>query len=115
MTTALPQYSAPNSPFVGADGRLTYAANVFLRDLWLRVGGSSAMSNAELADLIAAIDDATTRADGANAAVCALRDELKALQAGEVVMQPFGADQVPFDVMQTSPVDVFAGEITCQI
>lgn len=44
----LPQFSAPNAPFVGPDGRLTYAANVFLRDLWLRVGGADAPTNGDL-------------------------------------------------------------------
>jgi hypothetical protein len=46
--SAIPQFSAPQSPFVGPDGRLTFAGNVFLRDLWLRGGGAIASSNTEL-------------------------------------------------------------------
>jgi hypothetical protein len=47
--TEIAQFSAPNTPWVTADGRLTFAANVFLRDLWLRAGGSSAPTNNDLA------------------------------------------------------------------
>lgn len=46
--TAIPQFSASNAPFVEADGRLSFAANVWLRDLWLRVGGANAPSNTDL-------------------------------------------------------------------
>jgi hypothetical protein len=47
---AIPQYSAVNAPFTEpSTGRLTLAANVFLRDLWERVGGAVAPTNKELA------------------------------------------------------------------
>jgi prophage DNA circulation protein len=47
---AIPQYSAVNAPFVDpSTGRLTLAANVFLRDLWERTGGAVAPTNTELA------------------------------------------------------------------
>lgn len=42
------QYSAVNGPFVNADGRLSLAGSVFLRELWLRGGGAIAPTNDEL-------------------------------------------------------------------
>ena len=45
---AVPQYSAVNGPFVNADGRLSFAASVFLREMWIRAGGAIAPSNDEL-------------------------------------------------------------------
>ena len=54
----IPQYSAPNAPFTEKDGRLTFAGNVFLRDLWLRVGGANGLSNTELLELIEALQAA---------------------------------------------------------
>lgn len=52
---SISQYSAPNSPFVGPDGRLTYAANVFLRQVYERIGGTSGLSSGELQDLVAGV------------------------------------------------------------
>jgi hypothetical protein len=47
---ATPQYSAVNGPFTEpSTGQLTFAGNVFLRDLWLRGGGAVAPTNTELA------------------------------------------------------------------
>jgi len=45
---SLPQYSAPNAPFVGPDGRLTYAGNAFLRQVWERLGGADSWSVSDL-------------------------------------------------------------------
>lgn len=44
----IPQFSAPNTAWVDASGRLTREAVVFLRDMWIRIGG------AESPDLTAA-------------------------------------------------------------
>ena len=49
MSNPIPQFSAPNAPFVGPDGRLTFSAHVFLREIWLRAGGAIAPSNTDLA------------------------------------------------------------------
>lgn len=45
---SIPQYSAPNAPFVGPDGRLTYAGNAFLRQVWERIGGAESWSIGDL-------------------------------------------------------------------
>lgn len=96
----IPQYSAVNGPFVSPDGRLTFAGNVFLRELWLRGGGSNAPSNDELllseyadagieetkatlfalADTIAAAPIQTPHAqrDDEDGQISALREELAA-------------------------------------
>jgi len=112
---AIPQYSAPNAPFVDASGRLTFAANTFLRDLWKRAGGTDAMSNTELEALIKSLDDAVSRADALGALASQLRDSLGALQAGEMGTQPGGADALAADITQQSPCDVFASEVSWQI
>jgi hypothetical protein len=72
---AIPQYSAVNGPFVSPDGRLTFAGNVFLRELWLRGGGSIAPSNDEL--LLSEYADAGI--EELKATVYALADELRSL------------------------------------
>ena len=48
----IPQYSAVNGPFVNADGRLSFAGGVFLRDLWLRTGGAVALTNNDLDSML---------------------------------------------------------------
>jgi hypothetical protein len=45
---SLAQYSAPNAPFVGPDGRLTFAGNAFLRQVWERLGGADSWSQGDL-------------------------------------------------------------------
>ena len=46
---AIQQFSPPYTPFVNpATGSLTQEATIFLRELWMRVGGSSAPNNNEL-------------------------------------------------------------------
>ena len=46
---AIQQFSPPYTPFVNpATGSLTQEATIFLREIWMRVGGSSAPSNNDL-------------------------------------------------------------------
>lgn len=52
--TALNQYAPQNGRWVDEHGRLTMASQVWLRDLWFRAGGTSALTPAELEALIAA-------------------------------------------------------------
>lgn len=68
---SLPQFSAVNAPWVTEDGRLTFAANKFLQQLWERVGGANAWSIDELM---------SQPANPAGAAVDALSGQLDALR-----------------------------------
>jgi hypothetical protein len=52
---SIPQWSAPNTPFVGPDGRLTYAANVFLRQVFERIGGSSGVTPRDLQEVVSGV------------------------------------------------------------
>jgi len=52
-------FSAPNAPFVDSDGRLTYAANVFLRQVLERIGGANSWGIVDLMQT----PDAPTGAD----------------------------------------------------
>ena len=46
---AIQQFSPPHAPFVDlSTGSLTQEASIFLREIWMRVGGSSAPNNNEL-------------------------------------------------------------------
>jgi hypothetical protein len=57
MTAPLNQWSPPNTPFVDTQtGILTRPANVFLRELWLRVGGALGINNDELLMMISSIE-----------------------------------------------------------
>lgn len=47
--TALPSWSPPAATWVDKNGRLTVEAQRWLRDLWFRVGGANAPSNADIA------------------------------------------------------------------
>ena len=87
----------------------------FFFDLFRRVGGTDALSNEELLELINALDDAAVRLDALGSITGDLRAALQALQAGEMVMQRAGGDAILPDVMQAGSVDVLASEMTCQI
>lgn len=69
------QYSAVNGPFVAPDGRLSFAANVFLRELWLRGGGSIAPTNNELQ----ASEYADAGIEESKAAIMSLLDQVGSL------------------------------------
>jgi hypothetical protein len=76
--SAIPQYSAVNAPFVDLNtGRLTFAGNIFLRDLWLRTGGTVAPTNNELS----ATEYADAGIESLQAEIYQLRDQLDALQS----------------------------------
>lgn len=51
--TTVNQYAPTNGRWTDDHGRLTTAAQIWLRDLWLRTGGLSALTPAELEALIA--------------------------------------------------------------
>jgi peptidoglycan hydrolase CwlO-like protein len=75
--SAIAQYSAVNAPFVDpTSGILSYAANVFLRDLWMRTGGTTAPTNNELS----ATEYADAGIESMQADIYRLRDELEATQ-----------------------------------
>jgi hypothetical protein len=57
MTAPLNQWSPPNTPFVDTQtGILTLPANVFLRQLWRRQGGSTGVDSNELLMMISSIE-----------------------------------------------------------
>jgi len=67
MLTTMQQYAPGNSPWVDLrTGKLTPAAHVFLRTMWMRNGGTVALTNDELQALISALD---TRVDALEATV----------------------------------------------
>ena len=46
---AIQQFSPPHAPFVDlSTGSLTQEASIFIREIWLRLGGASAPNNNEL-------------------------------------------------------------------
>lgn len=49
--TPLPTYAPTNGAWVDSSGRLTAAAQLWLRDLWIRVGGAQGLEHGELAGL----------------------------------------------------------------
>lgn len=77
---SIPQYSAPNAPFVGPDGRLTYAGNAFLRQVWERIGGADSWS---VDDLMTAPAPSSAALDvlAADAEASKLLGEVAELQA----------------------------------
>lgn len=73
--SSIPQYSSVNAPFVDPQtGILSYAANVWLRDLWNRTGGATAPSNNDLATT----EYADAGIEENKAATYALADQLNA-------------------------------------
>ena len=80
--TTVNQYAPTNGRWTDDHGRLTTAAQVWLRELWLRTGGTSALTPAELEALIAA---AQADADTAQSEVDALETVVAAITAGHLV------------------------------
>ena len=89
MSTTLNQYAPTNGAWVDANGKLTPAAQIWLRDLWMRTGGVSALSPSDLEALIAAAqasaDAAQADADSAQGEVDALEIVVAALTEGHVI------------------------------
>lgn len=75
--TTVNQYAPTNGRWTDDHGRLTTAAQIWLRDLWLRTGGLSALAPAELEALIAA---AQAAADAAQADATTAQGEVDALE-----------------------------------
>lgn len=85
---SLPQYSAPNAPFVGPDGRLTFAGNAFLRQVWERIGGADSWGLGGLMQVPAnaAPDVLSTDLDAARLAdqVAQLREQIAELSKPDI-------------------------------
>ena len=75
--TTVNQYAPTNGRWTDDHGRLTTAAQIWLRDLWMRTGGLSALTPAELEALIAA---AQAAADAAQADATTAQGEVDALE-----------------------------------
>ena len=75
--TTVNQYAPTNGRWTDDHGRLTTAAQIWLRDLWMRTGGLSAFTPAELEALIAA---AQAAADAAQADATTAQGEVDALE-----------------------------------
>lgn len=72
--TILQQYSPPGAPWVDPQtGLLTMSASVWLRDLWMRVGGATAPTNTDLA----AVEYADAGIEELKAAVYVMRTDLE--------------------------------------